>query len=176
MSNLKSSEPSHGYVEHPLSPIFDRDSRILILGSFPSIKTREANFFYGHPQNRFWPMLSALLEIDPLLGTANRIARERLYASTALPCGTASPRVRLSAAATAQFCNVMPNDFTELFATAQIRHVFCNGAAAYQYFKKYQRVPKEVGVHRMPSTSPANATKSLDDLIAAWSVILPYLI
>ena len=176
MSNLKSSEPSHGYVVHPLSPIFDRDSRILILGSFPSIKSREANFFYGHPQNRFWPMLSALLEIDPLLTATEPDRARAALREHRIAMWDSIASCEIIGSSDSSIRNVMPNDFTELFATAQIRHVFCNGAAAYQYFKKYQRVPKEVGVHRMPSTSPANATKSLDDLIAAWSVILPYLI
>lgn len=175
MRETVSTETAHVYVEHPLPALFDRNSRILILGSFPSIKTREANFFYGHPQNRFWPMMSNLLGIDPpLLATESLRAREVLLKHrVALWDSIASCEIIGSSDSSIR--EVKPNDFEEIFSTAEIRHVFCNGATAYRYFLQYQKEFPRKCVSKMPSTSPANAAKSLNDLIEEWRVMLNYL-
>ncbi|HNZ63797.1 MAG TPA: DNA-deoxyinosine glycosylase [Bacillota bacterium] len=165
----------HQFIKHPLPPLFDSASRILILGSFPSVKTREQGFFYGHPQNRFWPVLSAVLGVDPPLvvtepGRARRVLRER---GVAMWDSIAS--CEIAGSSDSSIRHVVPTDLSVIFSSAVIRHVFCNGAASYRYFMKYQTVPPHIGVSKMPSTSPANAAHSLIDLIRAWQVILDYL-
>ncbi len=163
------------HIEHPLPPLYDFKSRILILGSFPSVKTREEGFFYGHPQNRFWPMLSALLEIDPPLVVTDPDRARRILLERRVAMWDSIASCEIIGSSDSSIRNVVPTDLSKIFSTGDIRHVFCNGAASHRYFVKYQAIPLHIGVSRMPSTSPANAAQSLDDLIRAWSVILDYL-
>ncbi len=166
----------HSHVIHPLPALFDSSSRILILGSFPSVKTREAAFFYGHRQNRFWPLLSALLEIDPpLSATEPKRAKDHLLAR-GVALWDSIQSCEIIGSSDSSIRGEKPNDFTSIFATAAIRHIFCNGSKAYENFVRYQKLPPAVGISRLPSTSPANASKSLADLIRDWSPILAYLL
>lgn len=167
------SNSEYSQVIHPLPPLYDQNSRILILGSFPSIKTREAGFFYGHPQNRFWPMLSALLEIDPPLSATEPERTSRIVLARDIAMWDSIESCGIIGSSDSSIRNVVPNDFTKIFATADIKHVFCNGSTAYRYYRQYRHRTDKIGVSRMPSTSPANAAKSLEDLIREWSVILP---
>ena len=153
---------------HPIAPVFDENSRILILGSFPSVKSREAGFFYGHPQNRFWRVVSALYgdatptttEEKRELLLSNRIALWDVIASCDIE-GSADSSIR----------NVTPNDLTVILETADIEKIFVNGRTAEKYYKKYAE--KQYGRESicLPSTSPANAAWTLERLITAWSVI-----
>ncbi|HHV41877.1 MAG TPA: DNA-deoxyinosine glycosylase [Clostridiaceae bacterium] len=169
------NDSKHVFIEHPLPPLYDKNSRILILGSFPSIKTRAAGFFYGHPQNRFWPMLSALLQIEPPLKATEPKRATEVLLRRRIALWDSISSCEIIGSSDSSIRNVKPNNFDAIFSAAQIRHVFCNGAAAYNYFLKHQDLPTAVGLSRMPSTSPANAAKSLDALIKDWSVILDYL-
>lgn len=166
---------THSFIEHPLPPLYDSVSRILILGSFPSVKTREEGFFYGHPQNRFWPMLSTLLEVDPPLVVTDPKRARQILLERHIAMWDSIASCEIIGSSDSSIRNVVPTDLSKIFSTSDIRHVFCNGAASYRYFMKYQTIPAHVGVSRMPSTSPANAAQSLDALIRAWSVILDYL-
>ncbi len=172
---MTKEETGHQFIEHPLPPLYDEDSRILILGSFPSIKTREAGFFYGHPQNRFWPMMSALLQIVPPLTAIDSERTGKIMLSRGIAIWDSIGACEIIGSSDSSIRHVVPNDFEQLFATSKISHIFCNGATAYRYYKKYQPLRPQIKVRRMPSTSPANAIKSLDALIADWSVILDYL-
>ena len=159
------------YVTHPIPPLYDGDSRVLILGSFPSVKSREGMFFYHHPQNRFWKVLAALLG-EPLPGTVaekaallhrNHIALWDVIAACAI---TGSQDSSITGA--------VPNDLTPIFEAASIQAVFLNGGAAFQ---QYRRAGWDWGVPavKLPSTSPANAAWTLPKLLDAWAAILPYL-
>ena len=156
-------------VIHPISPIYDKDSRILILGSFPSVKSREGCFFYHHPQNRFWKILAEVLE-QPVPETIeektqfllkNRIAVWDVIASCTIE-GSSDSSIK----------NVVPNDLSRILETAQIQQIYCNGGTAHQYYRKYQEKITGIPAHRLPSTSPANAAWSLNRLKPEWSVIL----
>lgn len=155
-------------IQHPFPPLCDAHSEILILGSFPSVKSREQQFFYGHPQNRFWRVTAALfgaevpvsIEEKRAFLLQNHIALWDVIASCEIT-GSSDSSIR----------NVVPNDLTPIFETAQIRQVYVNGGTAAKYYDKYQKPVLSREAVRLPSTSPANAAWNLDRLITAWSII-----
>ena len=156
-------------IDHPIPPLYDGSSRILILGSFPSVKSREAMFFYGHPQNRFWPVLAAVLgcerpttiEEKKRLALTHHIALWDTIASCEIE-GSSDSSIR----------GVVPNDLTPILRGADIRQIYCNGGTSYQYFRRYQQQLTGREAVKLPSTSPANAAWSAERLTAAWRVIL----
>ena len=156
-------------IRHPFPPLYDRRSEILILGSFPSVKSREQNFFYGHPQNRFWKVLGAVYgcavpktipeKRDFLL--SRRIALWDVLASC-----------KIAGSADSSITDALPNDLSPIFETANIRRVFTNGKTADKYYEKYQLSKTGMPAFSLPSTSPANAAWTLERLIDAWRVLL----
>lgn len=155
-------------VTHPIPPLFDASSRILILGSFPSVKSREGLFFYHHPQNRFWKVLAGVLE-EPVPGSIEEKKIFLLKHRIALWDVIASCTIEGSSDSTIK--NVAPNDLSGILSAADISRIFCNGGASFQYYKKYQEPRTGRAAVRLPSTSPANAAWSLDRLIREWTVI-----
>lgn len=156
------------HITHPIPPLYDADSRILILGSFPSVKSREAAFFYGHPHNRFWRVLAAVLDCPVPQSVPEKAAMLHAH-HIALWDVIASCDIEGSSDSSIQ--NVAPNDLTPIFAAADIQAVFCNGAAAYQLYCRFQEPRLGLTATKLPSTSPANAAFSLERLIEAWRVI-----
>ena len=134
-------------VIHPIPPVFDRNSKILILGSFPSVKSREGHFFYHHPQNRFWKTLAGVLDVP----VPDTIDEKKTF--------LLSHRIAL----------------WDVIASADIRAIFCNGKTSWNYYRKYQEAVTGIPAVSLPSTSPANAAWSLEKLKGAWNVILPYI-
>ena len=159
-------------VSHPIPPIYNKDSKILILGSFPSVKSREGQFFYHHPQNRFWKVLAQVLDqpvpesIDDkkkfLL--ANHIAVWDVIASCTIE-GSSDSSIK----------DVVPTDLTSVLSGSDIQQIFCNGGTAHQYYRKYQEKITGQAALRLPSTSPANAAWSVTRLCNEWRVILEHL-
>ena len=153
---------------HPIAPVFDEASRVLILGSFPSVKSRETGFFYGHPQNRFWRVLAAVLDcpvpttIDEkrAMLLAHQVAVWDVIASCAIT-GSSDSSIR----------DVVPTDLGRILAAAPISAIFCNGGTALHLYQKYQQHSTGAAAVGLPSTSPANAAWSLDRLVSAWNVI-----
>ena len=159
-------------ILHPIPPVFDADSRILILGSFPSVRSREEGFFYGHPRNRFWAVLARLLE-EPVPSSAeekkafllrNRIALWDVIRSCTLT-GSSDSSIR----------DVIPNDLSGILAAADIRAVFVNGRTAEKLYRTWIAPVTGIACIPLPSTSPANAAWDLDRLAESWSAILPFL-
>ncbi|NLZ77597.1 MAG: DNA-deoxyinosine glycosylase [Spirochaetales bacterium] len=159
---------NHQTITHPLMPVFQADSKILILGSFPSVKTREYGFFYGHPQNRFWPLLERIFGVKPLADIEDKRAfllqhhlalYDVIYRCDIIGSGDASIR------------NVVPSDLSPMLKEADIRHVFCNGGTAYRFYQQYQERKTGYEAIQLPSTSPANARYSLDDLYDRWKIL-----
>ena len=157
-------------VIHPISPVYDQNSRILILGSFPSVKSREGCFFYHHPQNRFWKILAEVLE-QPVPGTIEEKTQFLLNNHIAVWDVIASCTIEGSSDSSIK--HAVPNDLSRILETAQIQQIYCNGGTAHQYYRKYQEKVTGKSAHRLPSTSPANAACRLEDLILSWKVILP---
>ena len=159
-------------VTHQFEPVFDEHSKVLILGTFPSVKSREQNFYYGHPQNRFWKTLAGVLDV-PVPDTiaekkafllSHRIALWDVIASCSIE-GSSDSSIR----------DVVPNDLSVILSTADIRAIFCNGKTSWNYYRKYQEAVTGIPAVSLPSTSPANAAWSLEKLKGAWNVILPYI-
>lgn len=158
-------------IIHPIKPIYDANSKILILGSFPSKKSREQMFFYGHPQNRFWKVVSNVFEqktpetvgekIEFLL--SNKIAVWDVIASCDI-VGSSDSSIK----------NVVANDLSQILLVADIKQIFVNGKTAEKYYNKY--IKNEIGREAvcLPSTSPANAAWSVDKLTSAWNIIKKY--
>ncbi len=155
-------------IRHPIPPVYDRDSKILILGSFPSVKSREAMFFYGHPRNRYWKVLAAVFgetvpETVPdkkAFLLRNHIAAWDVIASCDI-IGSSDSSIK----------NVTANDLTTILETADIKEIFVNGKTAEKMYKKYTEPVIKIPCICLPSTSPANAAWNLERLIDAWSVV-----
>jgi hypoxanthine-DNA glycosylase len=161
----------HQTITHPLRPLFQSDSKILILGSFPSVKTREYGFFYGHPQNRFWPLLERIFGVTLSTDIEERRAfllRHHLALYDVIY------RCDIIGSSDASIQNVVPSDLSPIFKEADIKQIFCNGGTAYRYYKKYQERQTGFKAVQLPSTSPANARSSMDDLYNRWKIIKDY--
>ena len=155
-------------IIHPISPVFDKDARILILGSFPSVKSREEGFFYGHPQNRFWKVLAIIFD-EEIPGSIaekkafllrNHIALWDVIGSCDIT-GSSDSSIR----------NVTPNDLHVIIDKADIRSIYVNGKTALRYYQKYTEPEILRPVVCLPSTSPANAAWNLERLVDVWKCI-----
>ncbi|HCT89767.1 MAG TPA: DNA-deoxyinosine glycosylase [Lachnospiraceae bacterium] len=152
-------------VYHNIAPVYDKNSRILILGSFPSVKSREAAFFYHHPQNRFWRVLAAVtgkglpytIEEKRAFLLANHIAVWDVIASCTIH-GSSDASIR----------DAKPNDLGKILDTASIKKICTNGSTSWKLYRKYQMPLTGLEPVRLPSTSPANAAWSLERLVEAW--------
>jgi hypoxanthine-DNA glycosylase len=153
---------------HPIAPVYDENSRVLVLGSFPSVKSREEMFFYGHPQNRFWRVTAAVFSAETPQTVADK--REFLLShGIALWDVLASCDIEGSADSTIK--NAVPNDLSPIFAAAKIEKIFVNGKAAEKYYNKYLKKTLGREAVCLPSTSPANAAWSAERLAEAWRLI-----
>ena len=155
-------------IDHPFGPLYGPDSRILILGSFPSIKSREQNFFYGHPQNRFWKVISALFAQD-LPRTIPE--KKELILSHGLALWDSIASCVITGSSDASIREVRANDLRIILDNAPIERICCNGRKSHEMYCKY--ILPQLGREAicLPSTSPANAQWSLEKLVDAWSVI-----
>ena len=153
-------------IANPFPPIADEHSRVLILGSLPSEASRAAGFYYMNPRNRFWKVMSALLGEDYESKTAEGKAAALCARGIALSDVIASCEIHRSSDASIKKV-VRNEDITEIFKSATIEKVLLNGGKAYALFLKH--FPEHADLARqMPSTSPANARLSLDDLVEEW--------
>ena len=153
---------------HPIDPVFDKDSKVLILGSFPSVRSREAGFFYGHPQNRFWKVTAGVFgdevpqttEEKKAFLLRNRIALWDVIGSCDID-GSSDASIR----------NVTVNDIGLILKTADIRAIFLNGKKAFSLYQKYMYPEIRREGICLPSTSPANAMWSVEKLTSEWERI-----
>ena len=153
-------------VFHEFGPFYNCDSKILILGSFPSVKSREVNFYYGHPQNRFWKVLASVYEDELPITIEDKKAFLTKH-HIALWDSIASCVIQGSSDASIQ--NVEVNNIQEIIGKTKIQTIVLNGKAASKYFVKPANFDGEIYV--LPSTSAANASYTLDKLIEKWKVM-----
>lgn len=185
-------EPQPQRLDHGFGPLFSEASEILILGSFPSVKSREAQFYYGHPQNRFWRILRALFDeetaerlrsgekIDP---PATLEEKKALILEHGLALWDTIESCTITGSSDSSIRDVVVTDLPWLLQQCPIQKIYCNGNMSYQLFQKYsmpvleewcRKQKREAPlVAKLPSTSPANAAWSLERLLAEWKVIVP---
>ena len=157
------------YVTHPIPPVYDGNSEILILGSFPSVKSRKAGFFYGHPQNRFWRVLAAVYGGELPVTTEEKIA---FLLKNRIALWDVLAACEIKGSADSSIRSAVPTDLSAILQTAPIRVIFVNGKTAERYYRQYQLPLTGREVICLPSTSPANAAKTLDALIREWGEAL----
>lgn len=153
---------------HSIAPVFCSSSRVLILGSFPSFKSREQGFFYGHAQNRFWRVLAAVTG-EEIPGSVEEKKALLLRNGIALWDVVASCEV--SGSADSSIKNVVPNDIGLILGESKIERIFTNGKTADSLYRRYIQPVTGREAVCLPSTSPANAVKSLDELVEAWKTL-----
>lgn len=153
---------------HPIPPLYDEFSRVLILGSFPSVKSREQQFFYGHKQNRFWRVMAQVLDCPVPVSIEQK--REMLL-SHHIAVWDVIAGCEITGSSDASIRNVTPNDLSEILTCADIREIYTNGGKAGQLYKKYIYPANGREAVTLPSTSPANAGYSLEKLVEAWQVL-----
>ena len=153
------------HVEHTFGPVYDSESRILILGSFPSVKSREISFYYGHPQNRFWKLLSLLFN-EEIKDKKTFLLKHHIALFDVIEScdiiGSSDTSIR----------NVKPNDLSLIINNSKIETVYLNGSKAYELYKKYCADKYDIDAIKLPSTSPANAAYSIEKLCYEWRMIL----
>ncbi len=155
-------------IAHPFLPLYDETSEILILGSFPSVKSREQQFFYGHKQNRFWKVMAFILSC-PVPETIEEKKAMLLRHHIAIWDVIGSCNITGSSDASIQ--DVVPNDLSPIFEQAQIRAIYANGSKACELYQKYIYPQNGRRIVKLPSTSPANAAFSFEKLVEEWKVI-----
>lgn len=153
---------------HPFGPLYCSDSKVLILGSFPSVKSREQQFFYGHPQNRFWKVIAAVTE-RPVPQTIDE--KKQLILSSGLALWDSIASCEITGSADSSIRGAEPNDLSIITRNCDIRAIYCNGKKSLEIYNTYIEPKLGRRAEALPSTSPANAAWSLDRLIEAWSVI-----
>ena len=159
-------------IIHPFEALYNENSKVLILGSFPSVKSREVSFFYGHPRNRFWKVIPALFgEEEPV--TIEK--KKELILRRNLALWDSIHSCEITGSSDSSVKNVVPNDISKIIGNSKVSKVFCNGALSHKMYMKYIFPDTKIEAVKLPSTSPANAAYSLDKLIEEWKIIKEYL-
>lgn len=160
-------------VIHPLEPVFDERSRVLILGTMPSPRSRETGFYYNHPQNRFWRVMAALFDIPV---PATNAEKEQLMLEHGIALWDVLAECTIEGASDGTIAECVPNDISWLLERTSISTIFCTGAKATDLYRKHCEPLTGIPCTRLPSTSPANAAVSLNRLIESYEQILAYTI
>ena len=157
------------HITHSFEPVYDRNSKILILGTLPSVKSRENNFYYGHKQNRFWKVLAHILN-EPVPELIDEKKQMLLKHNIAIWDVIQSCDIRGSSDSSIK--NVEPTDIRRILDNSDVKYIFANGNKAGQLYKKYQLPITGIEATVLPSTSPANAAWTFEKLCEAWKKIL----
>lgn len=160
------------HIEHAIPPVFNAESRVLILGTMPSPKSRENGFYYMHPQNRFWRVISTVLG-EPLPTTNGE--RASLLLKNKIGLWDTLAQCDIIGASDSSVKNAAPNDLSIITDTADIKAIFTTGKTAYKYYCRFQQEKTGIEAICLPSTSPANARFGLDALIDEYKIIKSYL-
>lgn len=153
---------------HNIKPIYNEHSKILILGSFPSVKSREAQFFYQHPQNRFWKILAKMYNHPPFITIEEK---KQFLLENNIAVWDVIESCDIKGSSDSSIENVKVNDIVSILQTTSITHIYTNGKKAHQLYQKYCLPYTLVEDICLPSSSPANASYSLDNLLRHWEII-----
>lgn len=159
----------HEFHTHEFEPVYDQNSRILILGTFPSVKSREQRFYYGHPQNRFWKVLAALTG-TPVPGSIEE--KKNLLLSHGIAVWDVIASCDIIGSSDSSIQHVVPADIPSVLSRSAIEKIYGNGTKACQLYDKYLLSKTGMPIYKLPSTSPANAAFSLERLVECWRPIL----
>ena len=160
-------------VVHPLKPVYNSESKVLILGSFPSIKSRENSFYYAHPKNRFWSTLEKVFKED--IRSSNQ-DREKFLLTHKIALFDVVYSCNITASSDSSIKDVIPNDIKKIVDKSKIEAIFTTGTKAYSLYNKY--LLKDVGIEaiKLPSPSPANCKRGIEEvLVNSYSIIKEYL-
>lgn len=155
-------------VTHEFKPVYDEHSRLLILGTFPSVKSREMSFYYGHPQNRFWKLIAAL-NGEEVPEREDIPAKKQMLLRHGIALWDVIASCQITGSSDSSIRDVVPNDIGALLRQTNIAHIYANGTKAYELYMKYVYDQTQVPVVKLPSTSPANAAYSFEKLYEVWS-------
>ena len=156
-------------VTHEFPALYDRDSRVLLLGSIPSPKSREQGFYYGHPQNRFWKVLAAVLgESVPETIPQKKAMLKKHH----IALWDVLESCTIVGASDTSIEDVVPNKISKLVQATHVERIFCTGATAHKLFQKYCAQDAGMDAEKLPSTSPANCAVSFEKLVEAYRKIL----
>ena len=157
---------------HPIAPVYDESSKILILGSFPSVLSRRDTFFYAHPQNRFWKVLASVLDKD----VPRTIDEKKSFLREGhIALWDVIGECTIEGSSDSSIKNVIPNDIAPILEAADIKMIFTNGKTAEKYYKKYIEPKTGRKAIALPSTSPANAAFNMEKLTENWRIIKDFL-
>lgn len=155
-------------LNHTIDPVYDNHSKVLVLGSFPSVKSREQQFFYGHKQNRFWRVMAQVLDC----AVPESVEQKKTMLLTHhVAVWDVIASCEITGSSDASIRDVVPNDLSRILSHADIQVIYTNGSKAHQLYQKYIYPVNGREAHLLPSTSPANAGYSLERLVEAWKVM-----
>lgn len=156
-------------VKHPFEPIYDEDSEILVLGSFPSVTSRERAFYYAHPKNRFWKVMSAVFSQEVPQSVSEK---KEFLLRNHIAVWDVINRCDIEGSSDSSIKNVVVNDLSKVLEQTKIRRIYANGKTAQKLYEKYLLNKTGFPIVLLPSSSPANAAYSLERLIAIWTTAL----
>ena len=153
---------------HEFAPVYDENSRVLILGTFPSVKSRETHFYYGHPQNRFWKLLAFLCRW-PIPATSPE--KKEMLLKNGVALWDVIQSCEIAGSSDSSIKNVIPSDLSRILTCSSITRIYANGKTAQKLYDKYQKPQTCMDIIALPSTSPANAAYSFNRLAESWAQI-----
>lgn len=156
-------------IIHPIPPLYSEESKTLILGSFPSVKSREAAFFYGHPQNRFWAVIAAVFNSEK---PETIEEKKELILSNKLALWDVIAQCEITGSSDSSIKDATANDLSVILKNSKVDRIFVNGKTAEKYYNKYTYPKTGMKAVCLPSTSPANAAWSIERLVDAWKIII----
>ena len=161
-------EQTYTHVSHDFEPVFDENSKVLILGTFPSVKSRENQFYYGHPQNRFWKVIAGLTESEVPQTIEEK---KKLLLEQGIAIWDVIESCDIIGSSDSSIKNVVPADIERVVANSKIQNIYANGGTAKKLYEKYSQKKTGREIIGLPSTSPANAAYSLERLLECWQEV-----
>lgn len=158
------------HVKHTINPIYNEKSNILILGTFPSVKSRENKFFYSHPQNRFWKIIAYITNTSPVPSTIDE--KKNMLLNNKIALFDVIKSCDITGSSDTSIKNVEPWDLSIILDSCNIKKIYANGNKAYELYMKYCYNNLKRSIIKLPSTSPANASFNFERLLSEWSQIL----
>ena len=170
--DLENGRMEYQHIRHTFAPVYDENSRILILGTLPSVQSRKQHFYYGHPQNRFWKLLALLVEPDGTKVPQTIEEKKAFLLRNHIAIWDVVAECDILGSLDSSIRNVTAADLVPILEQAPIQSIYANGGKAQELYQKYTYEKTKREIIRLPSTSPANAAFTMERLLKAWSVIL----